>query len=536
MAKGKGFGRIRGARTASKKQERDLIDRAKRLRRDPRLALPDLEECGGRCFLCPFVKALARMQRISEVADDEGRLNRMASSGDEISKAYAATLLLALAGKAPFFGRAFTPFGEALFAQRGKCRKEKLIGMQHFDDPSMRLVGVLDLVRGKKLHIYSLRDRMICTAKRPEPPEEFIEYMMGYLKVPLEGKGDIRHCHHITKKDLEEPSRPILRIDWLSANRTIAFCQRCAKSSGNTFARFMERMAIPRPRADFRLGILGALECCSDCEDCDLSLDAIDPDLEEEYLTGKIGDSDLIRRHLAGIRTVLEDKGERMFIIGNRCFGKDKKAFLKALTPNEEEAEALKVIIKRVEGPIIVEGETAAKLVQQHWKEHGQEILERLMGDKKEAEATFKSADLSRVTVSQVLKDAIVKVRRRDIISKLPEYERLPAVARFADKVARVYKSAGAADATRYLERALPDDTRVKAVAFALLKAMGQDTSKSWVFVETERDFADFLEESATSLLEADADGYHDALQNLLNKTGSTETIEPVKKRKKGGK
>jgi hypothetical protein len=526
MAKKKSLGRLRGARTATKKQERELIERAKKMRKDPKVVLPDLEECGGDCFMCPFVRALARMRRIQDISDDEKKLTKMAQGGDEISRAYAATLILALAGKVPYFARAFTPYGEAFFAVRGKCKKEKLIGIQHYDNPSLRLVGVLDLVRGKKLHIYSLKDRMVCTAKTAEPPDEFVEYMLGYLKVPLEGKGEVRHCHHISEKDLTGPSRPLIKLEWFSGAKTIAFCQRCAKSSGNTFARFLERMAIPKPKEDFDLKVLGSLECEANCEDCKLDIDTIDPGLEEDYFSGQIGDLDLIRKHLNGIRDSIRDQGERLFVIGNKCYGSDRKAFMKALRPSPEERTAIKLILKKADGPIIVEGDTGAKLIQQYWKKYGKTILYKLMGDKELATKTFKSSDLNRKTVTQILKDAIVFVRKRDIISKLPRYKKLPAVAKFADKVARVYKSSGAADAARTLERTLPDDTRVKAVAYALLKAMGHEASKGWVFVETEKDFAEFLEESANELLEASPDEYHEALQNLLAKTGSTEKIK----------
>jgi len=39
MAKKKGMGRLRGARTATKKQERELIERAKRMRKDPKIVI-----------------------------------------------------------------------------------------------------------------------------------------------------------------------------------------------------------------------------------------------------------------------------------------------------------------------------------------------------------------------------------------------------------------------------------------------------------------------------------------------------------------
>jgi hypothetical protein len=528
------FERIKGARTATKKQERELVERARKLKKDPRLVVPDLNSCPKRCFLCPFARSLARMERIQAVADDEGKLQRLASSGDELSRAYAATLLLALSGKAPFFGRAMTPFGEALFALRGKCRREKLILVQHFDDPALRMIGVLDMVRDRRYHIYSMDDKYFCSGKSPRPPEEFIGYMAKHLseRVRVEDDDGTFRCQHLTHKDLKDPSRPYLNIRWVSADRDIALCQRCTRSSGNTFARFLERMAIPDPRDDFALSIVGALKCVKECDSCDIDAEAIDPELLEQYFTGKIGDQVLLEKQLTSIHEALRARGQRLYVIGNRCFGTDEKAFLKALAPGADEEVPVKVLLKKIEGPVIIDGETAPKFIEQEWKEHGKAILRKLLGDKELAKEMFESVDNERITAMQVVKDAIVHIKQRDIIAMLPEYDKLPAIARYADDVARIYMSAGADEAARYIERNIPDDGRVRPAALALLKAMDRDTSKVWAFAENERDFSDFLKDTAKAFLDSDPDTYHDALQALLSKTGSTEIIahkEPPK-------
>ena len=64
--------------------------------------------------------------------------------GDLLARAYAGTLLLASEGKAPYLAPFSTPFGNVTFAFRGKTRKEKLVAVQHFDEPKWLLLGVLD--------------------------------------------------------------------------------------------------------------------------------------------------------------------------------------------------------------------------------------------------------------------------------------------------------------------------------------------------------------------------------------------------------
>jgi hypothetical protein len=536
--------RIRGPRAASRSQQRELVRKAKALRENPELVLPDLEACGGNCFLCPFVGALKRMERICGMADSKGKLEKMARSGDPISKAYAATLLLGIredrdekdskkGSGVQTVGQAMTPFGLAIYAMRGSADRSKLIGVQHYDNPALRLMMVIDLVRKKKLHIYSLKDRMICTGKTPNPPAEFIDYMMDFLKTSLKSDGDTYSCFHLDKKKIEEEEGPFLEIRWISAGKTIALCRRCAKSSGNTFARFLERMAIPRPRDDFDITVRGVLRCEGDCEDC--LLDAIVPEAEivEDYLHGKISDSDFIQKFSQQALKAIKEGEDKIYIIKDRCFGKDRKAFLKALSASEEERLALRAIMRKLKGAIIVEGESASKLLSQHWKELGKEAIMAIVDDEEVAEKIFKESDVHKKTASQILKEALVLAREKGIISELPEYDKLPAVAKFADEIARIFKTGGKNDAVRAVEKHRTEETGVKTVAYAFLLTFGREASKAWIYTESEKDFAEYIKPAVKKLLEAEPADYHDALQNLLRSTGSTEKISPSKKGKK---
>ena len=63
----------------------------------------------------------------------------------------------------------------------------------------------------------------------------------------------------------------------------------------------------------------------------------------------------------------------------------------------------------------------------------------------------------------------------------------------------------------------------------AFLLALGKEASKKWQYDRTEIDFAQFLQDKAKDLLEAEPEDYHDALQALLSATGSTERIPEPK-------
>jgi hypothetical protein len=177
--------RIRtGARAASKVQEKELIKKAKRLSRNPELIIP---QCGGECRRCIFDKTRAQLRRVQQAmeAGNERLLSGYAKHGDALARAYAATLSIALAGKAPYLAVFRTPFGEVPYAYRGKAKREKLIGVQYFDDPKLRLLSVVDLVHKRGLHIYSAKDTMTCTGREPKPPSQFVQQMLQGLKYPF---------------------------------------------------------------------------------------------------------------------------------------------------------------------------------------------------------------------------------------------------------------------------------------------------------------------------------------------------------------
>ena len=81
--KGRKKYRIRtGARTASKVKEKELIQKAKKLRKNPDLVLPTCDES---CRFCPFDKIRRQLDKISEYSDDEKALEKLSSKGDNIA-------------------------------------------------------------------------------------------------------------------------------------------------------------------------------------------------------------------------------------------------------------------------------------------------------------------------------------------------------------------------------------------------------------------------------------------------------------------
>ena len=138
-----------GAKTAAKAQERELVRRTRRLRDDPELIFP---KCTSSCPACPFPRIKRSIERIRRFSEDEKALTRFSKRGDQISRAYAAALIVALSGKAPYLARLRTPAGEVAYAMRGKVKKEKLVGVQNYHDPRLRLISIADLAHKRGIH------------------------------------------------------------------------------------------------------------------------------------------------------------------------------------------------------------------------------------------------------------------------------------------------------------------------------------------------------------------------------------------------
>jgi len=519
-----------GARASTKAQEKALIEKGDKLLKNPDLAFPS---CDGSCWFCLFKGGRRSLDKVRKFAENEKMLERLAESGNDFSKAYAALLLLRKQGKVPYLFAVKSPFGEIAYAIRGNVKKERLIGMQHYDHPKARLIAVMDIVRDRKLHIYSFEDRMVCTGRHGTPPPGFLDYVVSQLKTDLEKHGGDHLCHHLKEAAGRKGfgSVPKLEIEWIPAGAKLQFCERCARPGENTLLTMLTFMAIPNPRAEFSFHAQGGFECIGKCEACRIPDTDMDKETAEKYLHGELDDKKLIDLQTMKGIVKIRDGQTRIYLLGRKCYGKDLKRFIDAMNPNEEERVGLETILRRVKGPVIVEGETAAVMLESFWQEHGEAAMEAVCGDKEVACELIEKYEGTKMGPSQLLKEAIACVKQKEIIARLPVYAKLPAVARFADEMARIYFTRGKEDTARAIEKYTTEDSSVKSTAFALLLAMGIEANKSWQYMIHEVEFADYLRPAAEKFIRSTPEDYHRNLQALLSATGSTEVIpEPKKK------
>ena len=516
MAKKKRLPRLRlKARIAPKVMEKDLKEKAKLLRDDPGLILPD---CASDCGSCPFKRTRKRLEKIAKYKDNPAKLAKFARKGDKLGRAYAATIGLLHEEKTPYLATATYPGGTIAYAMRGKTDKEKLIGVQNFDSPRWRVMSVIDLVN-KGLHFYSWGDSFVCTGKTASPPEDYVQHAadaVGAHKLV----GDTYSCSH-GPEGIDH-----IVFDWVSADKKILVCDQCAIKNKNTLKKLGEGMAVPRVLSEFDIAIIRPLKDISGKGGCsNLLTMKVDADLLNEYSEGKIGDKELIEKHLEDVKARLAKQNKRAYVRGDRCFGDDLEAFVKDITQDDVEYAAVMGLLKNVSHPVAVDANSSVNdLLKEYWPEHGKDSLEALLpetlADKYAKEAESADSPL------KVIRKAIREGEREEISSQLPGYSCLSQHGDFVDKVTRAFKTGGAESALSVLDSDTASDHRTRSIKHAFYLALGV-TTKSWKFTDEEKEYGKHLKDMAKSLMEStSADEHHELFSNFLREAGCTEEIK----------
>ena len=199
------------ARTASKSMEKKIVDNAKLLIDNPFILLPDYEDAYSTKF---FSKIKKKFEKINRIKKDIKKLEKLSNKKD-ISGALAGVLLIAHSEKAPYLGVLKYKTRDITYAQRGRSDKEKQAGIQHFDDPVLRLLCFKDMALRKNLNLYSWDDGFVSTGLKPNPPKDFIKFILS--KLDLQTRDIIAICKHLNLKEVKEKQNAdedYLRIYW----------------------------------------------------------------------------------------------------------------------------------------------------------------------------------------------------------------------------------------------------------------------------------------------------------------------------------
>lgn len=500
--------KFRGAKATPKRLEKDLLEKSRRLADDPSLLIP---QCTGDCRSCYFDKIHRKLERVAAYRDQAEKLMGFASHGDQLIRAYAATLSLSAAGNIPFLATAKLPAGEISYAVRGKVDKEKLIGVQYFDDPDIRLLAYWDIARKRDLHIYSTRDGLICSPK-PLAPESYIREMLD--EAPYEFK-DGRSCGH-------PDARVKLIIQWHSPDITLEVCRDCLREV-NLVQHLSSRIAARNPSDDFGVQVKHDFQYLGKVEGDAEQEFPLPPDLRQSYLEGKISDQEVVSEYIQRKFEAIRKSGRKIYIIGEQCFGDDKEAFLDRIRGSEVEKTVLTRLIMEKEISLVTDSDIAGRIIAELWDSYRMDMVSYVADEKDLEEAKRRVKDES---PSALLKEAARIHASREIYSSLPEYNRLGEIGSMADFFARIFKTEGKESLLRAMERERSRGHRQRAIKYAFISAIGEADVRGWQFTAEEKDFGTYLAQFAKKLMEAEGDEYDEALRLLLDASGAMEEVE----------
>lgn len=509
------------ARVASQSLQSQLVARARRLADDPRIIIPICTWSKRPCTRCPWVSLRAKLEKIQSIKDYETRLRRKANSwGDDIIKAYADTLLIRLAGKAPFLSEYSlkTPEGieKVPFSKRGKAKDGIIAGMQNFHHPMYRLLIFQEYIK-KGYWFYSYRDRIFCSGKEPNPPDGFVEDVVRKLKYDLrkDKKGNYT-CPH------EKGHRMV--VTWISPKAKISICESCIIPNHRMILHLTERVGSKNPEKDFTAIIKLDIECVGE-DVCSLKLEhEPDRDILLDFLEAKITDSQFLAfgKEDAYKANIERLGNKKIYVAGGKCYGSKIKEFVLSFQPSEEERLALFKIAKEVQGPMITEKESAGKLIEEYWEKYGKMVVEHISKDKKVADEIWDP----KKKPAEMLKIAMTRGRYAKILSEIPVYTNLPEVAEFCDRLAKTFKLEGKPGVIRVVTNYRGHNVKIKSIAYASLLLIDEAKGREWKFTNEERDFAIYLKDFVGELFKNKGEAYHYALQNLLSASGSGEHVE----------
>ncbi|MDW5561918.1 MAG: hypothetical protein SA339_01725 [Methanomassiliicoccus sp.] len=502
--------RFRGAKATPKTLEKDLLEKSRLLAGKPQLLMP---QCTKECRRCDLRKAVAKMEKVSQNRSDPRKLDHAMNWGDQLVRAYAATISLHEAGKVPYLAATKTPLGEVSYAVRGKVERDKLIGVQHYDHPELRLLALWDTARKRGLHIYSTERCAICSPDGPSPPEEYVDEAISLLPYDLDDNGD---CPHVKE------GRGI-RVRWKGAGTEIHVCPSCS-GDANTVHLLAGRIAAEDPTDDFEVEIISDLRCDSECPGCRVKeAYRLPKDLVGRYLKAELNDAGLLDEHFRSRAAAVRERQDEVYMIGGTCYGRDKERFLAALRGSEVEKKAISTLLSSGKMCVLSRTDQAANLISDLWPEHRDALLAAVASPDIVKRVV---AERSELTPSQMVIEAGRMEAYRGIESALPAFRKLGPVGSYADGIARTAKTEGKEAAMRQIEKGKGGDHRLRSVSFAFITALGEGQAKAWQFTREEMDFGTYLAPFAQRLLESQGDGYAEGLKLLLEASGSIENIE----------
>ena len=491
--------KLRGIKHTPKRLESEILERSKNLWEDPSLIRP---KCAGKCFICPFNKTFSSISKIDKVKDNPDALIKLASKGgDDIFKAYCATVSLYAAGSVPYLATAKLAGEEVSFAQRGAVGNDKLIGCQYYNDPKIRLLLFNTIAKKKGLHIYSFGEDIVC-AKKPNMPSDYI--YDTFWDTPYEFPDDGLQCGHEAEGTL------IIKVP--SAGEEIRICRNCAKEV-STLQFLISRMVAVDVFDDIEVYVEHKYH-----NEGEEGLTRIEGETLKKYSVGVLNDVNILNSVLKDRIGNLKSGEIATFIIGTRNYGSNMDGFLSDLKGTEAEISAITNYLKKYPCSVIIRTEKASEALAVVWNDY-RNVIASFTSD----EIADSFGDVSKMNPAQVINEASMKHLSYDVVSQLPEFKRPGIVTQYADAYAKAAKVGGAEMLKDSIMKMIPKDSKTRSLSVAFTNAVGIEPVTKCT--KEEIDFANYLLPFVKQVLDSSGEKYRDDMNTLLTAIGCGERV-----------
>ena len=160
----------------SKESEKAFIENIKTFFDKPEVLLP---ECTDSCFMCPIKGYSKKIEKMKE----SGNFGKYHNSADQFLAGISETYKILENERAPVMGMIKTNYGSVNYCKRGNADEIVISGVQNYDHDIYRLLAFTNVVRIKKLRVYSTKNYFTATC-RNKIDINFIEDLLKEENVP----------------------------------------------------------------------------------------------------------------------------------------------------------------------------------------------------------------------------------------------------------------------------------------------------------------------------------------------------------------
>lgn len=504
-----------GAKTATKDQERDYLERFQRLADDPSPLVPRWAGSGSD----PFSRIRARLARVQK-KQASGFWLKWYARGKGLEAAYANTLIILRGGKIPSFAAFKFRGRDVRFIMRGRGLRDKLIAVQNFEEPDLRLLAFLDAARKFSLVIVSLDDDFLAFPKGGAVPAGTYEAILSAEDVETAPGPDGVRCPHA------DGTRAALRYTFREFEPGLTLCRACLERLGKPPDRILEAHVLP-PGGRFTMErALHGTDLHVHPESARQELEGL---LREsgadalERMKSFEGVTELVLLDWAheALQKRLDGRPTGFLLMDKDLWLGEFEEAAKRFGETDLERRLLHLAFGKAPPRLRTADASVNRLLENHWKSDAAGLLRELAAGALEERAVEELA-------AQRPSDALATLQRH-----LKAEERFAGYPRFADLgpplqlAYDLFKAVKTGDNTQFQQRLAAGvrDPAAKPAALALARAFSQSAGIEWQYAPHEKDQALYLEPAARELSRADAGTLHASLSAFAQALGTRPPV-----------